>query len=212
MLEDIRKSYGLTRNEVAQLTGRSINYILKAEQATFPGPPVALLDFYARDSYDGPYRLTTPWEPYDADLMRQDYRSFQRRKRRSWLEKYEPLPYTGGLPFRKKWRRRQDASDGGAAWAVGAFDFAQRVNVYSSSYGISVGLCIPAAVVYRNDKDLTKAGAIVTCMEDLVDYVSSGEFQAERYGDENLLEETADIFRIAKEEGVKLHDRASDAA
>jgi hypothetical protein len=207
MLEDIRKSYGLTRNEVALLTGRSINYVLKAEQATFPSAPIALLAFYASPRYTGSFRLSQPWEPHDMELMRSDYRAFQRRKRRSWLETYEPLPYTGGLTFRHKWRRRTSETD--AAWAVGAFDFQDRVNVYSSAYGLSVGLCLPAAVVYRNDKDLTKAGAIVTAMEDLVEYVTSGEYVAANYGNPDCLEEVDGVIRIAKEEGVKVHDRAN---
>lgn len=210
MLDDIRKSYGLTRSEVAQITGRSVNYLLKAEQATFPSAPIALLDFYARPHYDGPYRLTRAWQPYDIDLLRSDYRAFQRRKRRQWLTTWEPKDYTAGLPFQLKWSRRPNF-DGAGLPAVGAFQFQDRVFVYPSAYAISVGLCIPAAVVYRNEKNLTKAGAIVTAMEDLVEYVASGEYQATEFGSD-LLDEIYNIRRIAVEEGVDLNERSNSSS
>jgi hypothetical protein len=208
MFEDIRKSYGLTRQELADLTHRSVNYILKAEQATFPSAPVALVDYYVQN------------HGYEKAVMVSAYRDEQRRRRRSWLEEFAPKGYTAGLPFRKKWVKRMSqygsaVSDEGLfaeAGAVGLFPSAHgKIDVFTTQYGISVGLCLPAAVIYRNEKDLTKAGAIATCMEDLCEYVLSGEYNAMNLGsDEQLAEETS-ILRIAKEEGVVTHDYGTAA-
>ena len=202
MLEDIRKSYGLTRQELADLTNRSVNYILKAEQATFPSAPVALTDFYARPNYDGAVPLRTPWEPMDVDVMRQAYRDYQRRHRIAWLQLWEPDSYTAGLPFRRKWLKRQDFGFDNLGTALSG-TFSSRVKVYPSQYALSAGLCLPAAVIYRNEKALDRAGSIVTCMEDLVEYVLSGQYRAEFLTFETQVLEETSILRIAKEEGVK---------
>jgi hypothetical protein len=208
MLEDIRKSYGLTRQELADMTHRSVNYILKAEQATFPCAPIALTDFYAQPNYDGAVPLRIPWEPMDRDVMQDAYRDFQRRHRIAWLQDWEPDDYTAGLPFRRKWLKRLPEWEGnlGSGAAALSGSFSSRVKVYPSQYAISSGLCLPAAVIYRNEKDLTHAGSIVTCMEDLVEYVLSGQYRAEYLSFEGQMALEAAILRIAKEEGVKTND------
>jgi len=220
MFKDIRQGYGLTRNDVARLTRRSVNYVLKAEQATFPAPPIALLDFYARQ--EGPeVPLLLDWEPMDRDIMRDDYRNYQRRQRHAWLHTWEPvLGATVGYPFRFKWRKRMGQNpwrEAGANeenyGAVGAFDFALDEDVYSSQYGLSVGLCLPAAVIYRNElAPNAKAGAIRECMEDLVEYALSGGYAAVDFNSSTLQAEVDAIVRIAVEEGVITHDRANSSA
>jgi hypothetical protein len=203
MFEDIRKNHGLTRQELANQTNRSVGYILKAEQATFPSVPIALLQYWVNHGYD-------------SDSLRSSYRDFQRRSREAWLSSWEPVPYTAGLPFRHKWRKRSAAyitaqhTLFNEASAVGFVN--ERVNVYSSQYGISVGLCLPAAVVYRNEHNLQRSGAIVTCMEDLCEYVMSGRYRADYLGEEDLMEEETSIMRIAKEEGVRVSELSSTAA
>lgn len=197
MFEDIRKQHKLTRQEVAEATKRSVNYILKAEQATFPSAPVALVQYYV-DNYG-----------YDAVYLREAYRDYQRRQRRAWLNSWTPKDYTAGIPFRFKWVKLRPQWHTLDVWAenaaVGAFP--SDVDVYSSSYGISVGLCIPAAVVYRNDKDLSKAGAIRDAMGDILEFVLSGEANAVDFAFDYEL--VNNLRRIALEEGVSLSERAA---
>jgi hypothetical protein len=80
---------------------------------------------------------------------------------------------------------------------------------FPTQYGLSAGMCLPAAVLYRNEHDLTHASAIVTAMEDLVDYVKSGRAAADNLGQPLALEEERSILRIAMEEGVNLERAAA---
>jgi transcriptional regulator with XRE-family HTH domain len=195
MLADLRKQARLTRQELADQTHRSVGYILKAEQATFPSPPIALVNYWVKQGHD-------------KDVLLSAYRDKQRYTRRQWLETWAPKYYSSkGLPFRQKWIRRRAGAVGFFHSSTGFVDElgveVSGVEVNPTSYAVSVGLCIPAAVVYRNDKDLTKAGAIVTAMEDLCEYVLSGEYAAQEYGEEGLMATIDSVVRIAMEEGVK---------
>ena len=208
MFEDIRISYGISRNQLATLTGRSINYLLKAEQCTFPTPPVALLAFYTQPDPPQNTPLLTSWEAYDKDILCEAYYDKQRRKRQEWLDRWLPVTNfnTKYWSLRQKWLPAEDARTGQAhglgAGAVG--HFGALSGVYPNSYQLSVGLCIPASVVYRNDKDPnTQSNAIRAAMGDLVEYVESGRFLAANYSSEDVQRIELGVLRIAEEEGWK---------
>jgi len=190
MFEDLRLNQQLSRVELAARTGRSVGYILKAEQATFPTPPVALMNYWVQ-------------EGQTREVLEAAYYDTQRRRRESWLDNWQPLMGVEAslwLPFRRKWVKRPGAGAVGSLSSdVGLEGFNEPV-FNPTAYGISVGLCLPAAVIYRNDKDLTKAGAISSAMGDLCEFVLSGRLVGETYFTQRADEEES-IMRIAKEEG-----------
>lgn len=53
MLKELRLEQGLTREELASRIRKTPNYILKAEQLTYPDPPPALLNYYAKTNLSG---------------------------------------------------------------------------------------------------------------------------------------------------------------
>lgn len=205
MFETLRKQNGITRQDLAVATKRSVNYILKAEQATFPSAPVALVSYYAAQGHD-------------PDVLRSAYWDYQKRKRRSWLTTWTPLDYTAGLPFRQKWTKAEGLKETAQAqgWAVGAFHsqtgFLEKLLVNPTQYAISVGLCLPAAVIYRNETHLKHSSVIKCVMEELVDYVSSGEAVFELDADLDLITLLDNLRRITKEEGGEVTNDTGSTA
>lgn len=226
MFEDIRISYGLTRNQVAVATGRSINYLLKAEQCTFPSPPVALLAFYTNPQPPEGVRLLTPWEAFDRQTLCDAYFDSQRRKRQQWLDTWLPVPSsTNWVPLRHKWLMlKKDVATGvggggyrDVAGAVGLFHSSTGVYTYPTGYQLSSGLCIPASVVYRNEKEpRSQSSAIRSAMGDLVEFVESGRFLASNFSAEDAQQIELGVMRIAKEEGwtplAELHSHQQQAS
>ena len=208
MFEDIRLGYGLSRNQLATLTGRSVNYLLKAEQCTFPSPPVALLAFYTNPTPPDVqqfqrFRLQQDWEPYDRDTLMDAYYAKQRHKREAWLDSWLPVTNmkTVFWPLQQKWMPNTGAPPYGAS-AVG--HFGGLGGVYPNSYQLSVGLCIPASVVYRNEKNpQAQSNAIRAAMGTLVEYVESGRFLAANLSAVDAQRIELAVIRIAEEEGWK---------
>jgi hypothetical protein len=199
VFEETRLSYGLTRTHLSDLTGRSVNYLLKAEQATFPCPPVSLLAFYTADQPPanaatvlGPGLsgfLVQKWRKWDKDDLKAAYKAKQRKTREDFLDRYYPVATsTSNRPFRLKW--------------YGAID-EDGDQVAPNSYQLSCGLCIPAAVVYRNDRELRPSSAIRQAMTDLVEYVETGRFHSRFLSEPALESIELAVLRIAEEEGVK---------
>lgn len=153
MFRELRLQHGLTQSEVATLTHRTPNYILKAEDLTFPSPPPALLQFY---------RELDP--ALTVDLLTDWYYSAQRTVRERWLEHYVPAP-TRQATFRTSWLR---------AGGLGA----EQDWEVPTQYRLSKGLCIPASVVYNMDKHPTRPlpTAVGVVMDQLIAYTSSGRF------------------------------------
>lgn len=148
MFRELRLQHGLTQSEIATATHRSPNYILKAEDLTFPSPPPALLQFY---------RELDP--ALDLELLTDWYYDSQRATREKWLDHYIPAP------SRQKTFR--------TSWLMAVEDW-----IHPTQYRLSKGLCIPASVVYNMDKNPTHPlpAAVEVVMDQLLAYTKSGRF------------------------------------
>lgn len=156
MLKDLRDQLELTRQELAEETGRSLNYILKAEQLTFPTAPVALTDYYAHKLKLNP------------DVLRQAYRDAQRHTRESAFDYIRPRPLnTRNFTFCRKWY--SVTTDSGLSEFQ---DVSESVS--PSQYQVSKLLCVPASAVYHAEKTGHISEAIRTAISDLLDYAQSG--------------------------------------
>lgn len=175
MLTDLRLQEGLTRQELATKLGRSVNYIVKAEQLTFPTLPPAFIEYYK--------------DQVPKDVLEDAYREAQRTTREHFLRDWRPIP-AAALPvsLRRRWTYRHTP--------VGEEDLN-----YPTEYALSKGLCIPAATVYRAEKDGTINAAIKTALSDLVDYALSGRFQAEFGLDDEVYEEITTLVRMKQDLG-----------
>jgi hypothetical protein len=180
MFKDLRIQYGLTRSELSQVTGRSVNYLLKAESLTFPTAPVALLDFYCSPE---PKVKLPDWEQHDRDLLTSAYRDAQRAHREKWLDHWVPRPLsTVGFTFCRKWLSRWEED-----WTT------------PTEYGVSQGLCIPAAAVYRSERDGTVSSVLRTALSDVADYCVSGRFAAKYGYSQDTNQIVDDVLRIQQE-------------
>jgi transcriptional regulator with XRE-family HTH domain len=223
MFKDLRLSLDLTQQDLADLTGRTRNYIIKAEQCTFPTPPVALIRVYEEGgtleqsksqhqyqhqqaSYgtgsplltlNGPGTLnsgsppvgllTRPWRGIPKEILESAYYDEQRRIRREWLYRWHPRAIdTSNRSFKHKW-----------------------VNVLNpaiplTEYEVSRGLAVPAAAVFKAEKDGVVSKAISDAVEYLIDYVSSGEYTGKYTGISNqgTINQVYDgLLRIRREIG-----------
>ena len=174
MLLDLRLSAGLTRAELAQRIGRSINYIVKAEQLTFPTLPPAFAEYYRNE--------------VPKDVLEDAYRDAQRRTREQFLRDYRPLAQR--TSFRKRWAYRESGKEDDEGY------------LHPTEYALSKGLCIPAATVYRSEKDGTINQPIKAALSDLVDYALSGRFQADMGLDDEIYEEITTLVRLKQEMGA----------
>lgn len=91
MLRDFREQLGLTRQEVEQLTGRSSNFIVKAEQYAFPTAPAALVEFYHKQL------------DMDRELIKDAYRQAQREQRCRAFDLLIPHPNPNSTYFITRW-------------------------------------------------------------------------------------------------------------
>lgn len=191
MFRELRESYNLTRSQLAELTGRTTNYLLKAESLTFPTPPVALLDLYTGEEPRKWAALSeVEWEPMDRDILISQYRDSQRVKREKWLDLMEPVP--SHLTFCRQ-------------WVYKLLDDEEDI-VSPTEYRVSQGLCIPAPAVYRAEKYGHVSQPIKTALADLVDYVTSGRYYAKGYPDSQRT--VISMIAVAKKYGVG-YDRLS---
>jgi transcriptional regulator with XRE-family HTH domain len=218
MFKDLRLSLDLTQQDLADLTGRTRNYIIKAEQCTFPTPPVALIRVYeeggtleqsnqqlarANHGTGSPLvslgtlnlnsgsppvgLLTRPWRGIPKEILESAYYDEQRRIRREWLYRWHPRAIdTSNRSFKHKW-----------------------VNVLNpaiplTEYEVSRGLAVPAAAVFKAEKDGVVSKAISDAVEYLIDYVSSGEYTGKYTGISNqgTINQVYDgLLRIRREIG-----------
>jgi transcriptional regulator with XRE-family HTH domain len=179
MLKELREQYGLSRPQLAELTGRSPNYLLKAESLTFPKAPVALVDFYCRPTN----QIIPDWEPQDKFILESAYRDAQRTRREEWLDDWIPRPApTKFFSFRRKWLARYEEED----------------EICPTEYRVSQGLCIPAAAVYRAEKTGWINDSLRTALSDLSDYVLSGRYTS-KHGYQDSFDVVAGVLRIRDE-------------
>lgn len=194
MFRELREQYGLTRHQLADLTGRTTNYLLKAEQLTFPSAPVALLDLYTKpEEPKGWAGLSeVEWEPLDRYTLESAYRDAQRARREEWILHYAPM--VSRLSFCRQWVSIESSED--------EFDV-----VYPTEYRVSQGLCIPAPAVYRAEKHGHISAPIKTALSDLVEYCVSGRALAV-LDPEYAQRTTIGVLQVAKKYGVN-YDRIS---
>lgn len=176
-LIDLRKSLLLSRQQVADSINRSPNFILKAEQATFPTPPPALLNFYK-------HRLGAS---VDLDLEVASYYQTQHSRRKAWLSQWQPVQQQQALNFRRCWvplpsglpLSEVGESVDGPSWVFEGLVEAEPPEP-PTQYALSQGLCLPAAVVYRleTNNQLGPHSPVLTVSQQLVAYVESGEYYA----------------------------------
>lgn len=181
MFKELRIDAGLTRGDLAAETGRSVNYLLKAEDLTFPTPPVALMEFWLKRDAD-----------LDRTILEEAYYSAQRVKRLSWLEDWRPRSTdTSALSFCRKWEPARE--DWTPHPVLGT--------VYPTQYAVSKGLCVPASAVYfaENNPSAPVAKVILKAVDDLVDYMRSGEFHAKRLYAVGTNEVMMDLLRLRSE-------------
>ena len=175
MFKELRLEAGLTRGDLAEATGRSVNYLLKAEDLTFPSPPVALMEFWLKHDAD-----------LDKTILEESYYAAQRSHRLSWLDEWKPRPLnSSGFSFCRKW-----LSTGTSG-----------VTLCPSQYAVSKGLCVPASAVYFAEKhqDAPLAKTIIAAVDDLVNYVLSGEFHAKRLYAVGTNDVAEDLLRLRSE-------------
>jgi hypothetical protein len=170
MFRELRLQHGLTQSEIATATHRTPNYILKAEDLTFPSPPPALMQFYRELDPALTHDLLTDW-----------YYSAQRTKRELWLEVFTPTAASQPT-FRGSWIMKDYGND----WLT------------PTQYALSKGLCIPASVVYNMERYPKKAmpAAVGVVMDQLLTYTKSGRFNL----NENFDPELIDSLERIKEE------------
>lgn len=210
MFQALREAEGLTRPQLAQLTGRSVNYILKAEQATFPTPPTALVDFWAaRNSGTLTNNLAvntrnppslnfgpgnTPKQQgavgltnvsMQRSILKSAYFDYQHLQRKRWLGKFVPRPLdTSQLSFCNKWIPANVLIEN--EWATNGELQELELELSPTEYSVSKGLCVPASVVFRAERDGYIGNSLIDVMYELVEYAKSGELAASNYYDFSL--------------------------
>jgi hypothetical protein len=152
---DYRHTLNLSQQDVADAIGRTVNFVLKAEDLTFPTPPPAITEFYLK--YKDELGI-------DRDIINAAYFAHQRTLRHAFLEDYTPVVEPTNLDpfiFREAWFTLDDES-----------------HLHPTQYRLSKGLCLPASVLYGMEvKPEGRTPAVVrTCMDQLILYVASGEY------------------------------------
>lgn len=184
MLRDFREQLGLTRQELALETGRSVNFILKAEQLTFPTAPPALTDYYAKALNISPI------------TQREAYRDAQRQTRLRFHHYFIPRPLpTAGFTFCRKWY----LVDSNYHNSPDSPDYPDLVS--PSQYLVSKVLCVPASAVYYAERHPHKpvAQAITDALSDLLTACRAGILYSEfpNYADAQVIHDG--VERIYKE-------------
>lgn len=187
MFKELRLNEGLSRSDLSALTGRSVNYLLKAEDLTFPTPPIALVSFWLKRNPE-----------LERYMLEDAYYAAQKDRRRSWLDYWEPRPAdTKHFSFCRKWLRAE-----GLSRPVGyEEEYTEVDRVSPTQYTVSHGLCVPASAVYFAEKYPHKplASSIIAAVDDLVDYVKSGEYHAKRLYAVGTNEVMANLLRLRSE-------------
>ncbi len=180
MFRELREQAGLTRVQLAARTNRTVNYLLKAEQLTFPSPPVALMDYYIRQGYNRTF--LSDW-----------YYSDQRAQRILWLTSY--LPYVHNQQQQQQQQQQHNTKQqsfrfmwvnplaldplvtgppvGALQVRLGVIPNFSDIKVYPTEYELSRGLCIPASSIYYLLKHPEKkaAGSIIAALNDLKEHL-----------------------------------------
>jgi hypothetical protein len=176
MLRNLRDQLDLTRQDVSRETGRSVNFILKAEQLTFPVAPPALTAYYAKHL------------EMDPDIIREAYRDAQRDQREKFHHHIIPRPSdTQHFSFCRKWLSVYQDPESPADL------------ISPNQYQVSKLLCVPASAVYYAEKNHTYSAAIYDALSDLLAYCRNGNFYADYYDYSQAQEVHNGIERIWRE-------------
>lgn len=191
-MREFRDQLSLSRPQLAALTGRSVNYILKAEQYTFPSPPVALVEYYHKTL------------ALDRTILQTAYRSGQRLQRQAFHEHIRPRPTdTSAARFCGKW-----FYSGGSAVEVEKefsgtdvvlIDKIELPKTSPNQYMMSKTLCLPASAIYFAEKTGQISASIHEAMDDLVQFANSGQLYAALDSYEQAQEIHAGLVRIKEE-------------
>lgn len=155
MLRELRDQAGLTRTELSDQTGRSVNFILKAEQLTFPVAPPSLVEYYAKHL------------GLDRDTIKSAYRDAQRSQRERFYEHFLPRPLTTQhFTFCRKWYVTPLKGD-------------MPDTVSPNQYQVSKVLCVPASAVYYAEKNGTYSQALIDAVGDLLSYCRNGNLYSD---------------------------------
>ena len=177
MFRTLREQYGLTQHDIALQTGRTPNYILKAENETFPSPSPALMQFFLDLDPDLDRRFLTDW-----------YHASQLKTRHKWLETWTPSDLAHPI-FRLNWVTLN-------AGRMNPMNPTQNP-MNPTQYALSQGLCIPAAVVYKMENGGLIPSAVGAILDTLVSYTSSGEYDT---GSEDTAYDVTDrLLRIRED-------------
>lgn len=189
MLLDLRNDLGLTRQELSDLTGRSLNYLLKAEQLSFPSAPAPLIDFYAKT-------LAMP-----PDVIRSAYREAQFHQRMELFNHVVPRPLTTvNFSFCRKWLLTSELSATSETSELG-----EAFQVSPSQYAMSKWLCVPASAVYFAEHNPHKplAQSITDALSDVEKAFSDGRLYNNFPTYEEALTVRTHFERILDEYGIR---------
>lgn len=186
MFQSLRFKHSVSRQQLAAATGRSVNYILKAEQLTPSNPPVALIHYWATQ------------HGYSPDLLKQQYRQEQRLKREQWLRASGYLPGFAAagtlLSFRRMWYSSTTPTTTtthplSEVGEVQDWEFESNTN-HPTQYALSAGLCLPASALHKNETyPKHRPRCFLDALADLEDFVLSGRL--------NAVEPDADVASIS---------------
>ena len=179
MLQKLRQQYGMSRHQLAEALNLSPGYILKAEQCVFPSPPAPLIEYWSRQAQ------------VPRQVLKTAYVAQQATRRREWLNSWIPD------------HQRLAASSGAEGHRLSGF-CSLWVNRFSenyrpSQYAVSSGLCVPPSAVYWAERhpDRPLASSILTAVDQLCDYATSGEFQGSVFSmDDNAYDVVADLLAL----------------
>jgi len=149
MLKELRLRHELTQQEVADAIGRSPNFVLKAEQLTFPAAPPALVEYYSKLD-----------KSYTADYLRSWYTAEQTSTREAWLTDWVPAH----KPF----------EDLRTAWVN--LDTGLAPTEYRLSAGLCLPAAVVFQLGRSSSSSSSTPTVVLTAMDQLIDYVESGRY------------------------------------
>jgi transcriptional regulator with XRE-family HTH domain len=196
IFKTLRINYSLTRSQLAEAIGRSTNYIMKAEQASFPAPSQALLDFYTRRTPPTP----TNWARSPTGLSGSDSTfaglsgsegSLDGRvyfnNGVEWVQQdaevltsaYYEDQKRARLTFLDKWTPYASGVQFKDCWQLPMYDYVLK----PTEYALSTELCVPAAAVFELHRAGKLSGAIQAAVNDLLEFSASGQCKPEALAD-----------------------------
>jgi hypothetical protein len=196
MFKQLRLDLDLTQSDLALLTGRSRNYVVKAEQCTFPTPPVPLVEFYrtggilerkldrwkvSQFSTGNHGALLTLNGELPLNLGGTSPPPVGLLKVTEWQgipkEILEAAYYSEQQAIRVTWLRDWEPNILSAYGLPFNLQWVSKIAtaiVHPTEYRLSTGLCVPAAAVFKAVKDGVYAKSLKAALDDLIEYVDSG--------------------------------------